>query len=72
MPEEKGKQQFAVEFPNPNPEQLFVMERFSKAVGSILTLVEAVMPDGQQCVAFKKSCETVMYSLRNDLLRKFK
>lgn len=60
------------DFPNPSPDQQFVMEKFSRAVGKVLTLVEAVLPEGQQCDAFKKGCEDIIYILRADMLKRFK
>ena len=57
------------EFPNPNKEQTYVMERFSRCVGRTLSQVEAVFPEGKQCDSIKKILQGILYDTRNELLR---
>jgi hypothetical protein len=51
-------------------EQLFIMERFGKLVGEILTIGETALPPGQQYRAFKKMVNTSVYDARNDFLNR--
>lgn len=57
---------------DPNTAQLAVIEKFSRLVGKILSLLESSMPEGQQLSALKKLVESEIYDRRNDLLEIFK
>ena len=57
---------------NPNAAQMAVLERFSRLVGKVLSLLESSMPEGQQLAALKKLVESEIYGGRNDLLDVFK
>ena len=53
------------------PEQEFIMKRFAKMVGDVLTVAEASIPQGRQFNSVKKILNEKMYNARNDLLRHF-
>ena len=52
-------------------EQEFIIARHSRMVGRVLDLVEASLPDGNQCDKLKKLIQVPLYDFRNDILRFF-
>ena len=50
------------------PTQEFIIARHSKMVGKVLDLVEASMPEGNQCEKLKKLIQVPLYDFRNDML----
>tara|TARA_Y100000310_G_C20374822_1_gene665215 strand:+ start:194 stop:412 length:219 start_codon:yes stop_codon:yes gene_type:complete len=52
-------------------EQEFIIARHSRMVGRVLDLVEASLPDGNQCDKLKKLIQVPLYDFRNDILQFF-
>ena len=52
-------------------EQEFIMARHSRMGGRVLDLVEASLPEGNQCDKLKKLIQVPLYEYRNDILRFF-
>ena len=52
-------------------DQKFIMARFSAMIGSVLTLVETAIPEGQQYTSLRRLLNDVMYAARNDFLSQF-
>jgi hypothetical protein len=50
------------------PTQEFIIARHSKMVGKILDLVEASLPEGNQCDKLKKLVQVPLYDFRNEML----
>ncbi len=50
-------------------EQEFIIARHSRMVGKVLDLVEASLPEGNQCEKLKKLIQVPLYDFRNDILR---
>ena len=50
-------------------EQEYIIARHSKMVGKILDLVEASLPEGNQCDKLKKLIQVPLYDYRNDMLQ---
>ena len=51
------------------PTQEFIIARHSKMVGKILDLVEASLPEGNQCDKLKKLVQVPLYDFRNEMLQ---
>ena len=49
-------------------EQEYIMAQHSRMVGKVLDLVEAAMPEGNQCEKLKKLIQVPLYDFRNDML----
>jgi chemotaxis regulatin CheY-phosphate phosphatase CheZ len=49
-------------------QQEWVMAQHSRMVGKVLDLVEASMPEGNQCEKLKKLIQVPLYDFRNDML----
>lgn len=54
---------------NVTKEQEFIVAKHSRMVGRVLDLVEAALPEGNQCDSFKKLIQVPLYDFRNDVLR---
>ena len=54
---------------NVTKEQEFIVAKHSRMVGRVLDLVEAAVPEGNQCDSFKKLIQVPLYDFRNDVLR---
>ena len=54
---------------NVTKEQEYIVAKHSRMVGRILDLVEAAIPEGNQCDSFKKLIQVPLYDFRNDVLR---
>jgi len=50
------------------PTQEFIIARHSKMVGKILDLVEASLPEGNQCDKLKKLLQIPLYDFRNEMI----
>ena len=50
-------------------EQEYIISRHSKMVGKILDLVEASLPEGNQCDKIKKLLQVPLYDFRNEMLQ---
>jgi len=51
------------------PDQEYIMSRHSKMVGKVLDLIEASMPEGNQCEKMKKLIQQPLYYYRNEMLK---
>ena len=51
------------------PDQEYIMSRHSKMVGKVLDLIEASMPEGNQCEKMKKLIQQPLYDYRNEMLK---
>tara|TARA_Y100000310_G_C20541928_1_gene743726 strand:+ start:158 stop:367 length:210 start_codon:yes stop_codon:yes gene_type:complete len=49
-------------------EQELIMQTHSRMVGKVLDLVEAAMPEGNQCEKLKKLIQVPLYDFRNEML----
>ena len=49
-------------------EQEYIMAKHSKMVGKVLDLVEASLPEGNQCDKLKKLIQNPLYDFRNEML----
>ena len=49
-------------------QQEHIMAQHSRMVGKVLDLVEAAMPEGNQCEKLKKLIQIPLYDFRNDML----
>lgn len=50
-------------------EQEYIMGQHSRMVGKVLDLVEAAMPEGNQCEKLKKLIQVPLYDFRNEMLQ---
>jgi len=50
-------------------EQEYIISRHSRMVGKILDLLEASMPEGNQCEKIKKLAQIPLYDFRNEMIR---
>ena len=48
--------------------QEYIIARHSKMVGRVLDLVEASLPEGNQCDKLKKLVQVPLYEFRNEML----
>jgi len=51
------------------PEQEYIIARHSRMVGKILDLLEASMPEGNQCEKIKKLSQIPLYDFRNEMIK---
>jgi len=51
------------------PTQEYIIARHSKMVGKILDLVEASLPEGNQCDKLKKLVQVPLYDFRNEMIQ---
>ena len=51
-----------------SPAQEYIIARHSKMVGRILDLVEASLPEGNQCDKLKKLVQVPLYDFRNEMI----
>ncbi len=56
---------------NANDNQLFIMEKFSRLIGRILSNVEIALPEGKRYSTLRRLLNDNIYSSRNDLLSFF-
>ncbi len=52
-----------------SPEQEYIISPHSRMVGKVLDLVEASLPEGNQCEKLKKLIQVPLYDFRHDMLR---
>ena len=50
------------------PNQEYIIARHSRMVGRILDLVEASLPEGNQCDKLKKLVQVPLYDFRNEMI----
>ena len=50
-------------------EHEYIISRHSRMVGKILDLLEASMPEGNQCEKIKKLAQIPLYDFRNEMIR---
>ena len=48
--------------------QEYIMARHSRMVGRVLDLVEASLPEGNQCEKLKKLLQQPLYDFRNEMI----
>ena len=51
------------------PEQEYIIARHSRMVGKILDLLEASMPEGNQCEKIIKLAQIPLYDFRNEMIK---
>ena len=51
------------------PTQEYIIARHSKMVGKVLDLVEASLPEGNQCDKLKKILQVPLYDFRNEMIQ---
>ena len=51
------------------PEQEYIIAKHSRMVGKILDLLEASMPEANQCEKIKKLAQIPLYDFRNEMIR---
>ena len=51
------------------PEQEYIIAKHSRMVGKILDLLEASMPEGNQCEKIKKLAQIPLYDFRYEMIR---
>ena len=51
------------------PEQEYIIAKHSRMVGKIIDLLEASMPEGNQCEKIKKLAQIPLYDFRNEMIR---
>ena len=51
------------------PTQEYIIARHSKMVGRVLDLVEASLPEGNQCDKLKKLLQVPLYDFRNEMIQ---
>ena len=49
--------------------QEYIIARHSKMVGKILDLIEASLPEGNQCDKLKKLLQVPLYDFRNEMIQ---
>jgi|TARA_R110000744_G_scaffold20645_4_gene54136 hypothetical protein len=49
--------------------QEYIIARHSRLVGRVLDLVEASLPEGNQCDKLKKLVQVPLYDFRNEMIR---
>ena len=50
-------------------EHEYIISRHSRMVGKILDLLEASMPEGNQCEKIKKLAQIPLYDFRNEMIK---
>ena len=58
----------AVDVSQVSPNQEYIIARHSRMVGKVLDLIEASLPEGNQCEKLKKLVQVPLYDFRNDML----
>ena len=51
------------------PTQEYIIARHSKMVRKVLDLVEASLPEGNQCDKLKKLLQVPLYDFRNEMIQ---
>ena len=51
-----------------SPNQEYIIAKHSRMVGKVLDLVEASLPEGNQCDKLKKLVQVPLYDFRNEML----
>ena len=58
----------AVDVSQVSPNQEYIIARHSRMVGKVLDLIEASLPEGNQCDKLKKLVQMPLYDFRNEML----
>ena len=58
----------AVDVSQVSPNQEYIIARHSRLVGKVLDLIEASLPEGNQCDKLKKLVQVPLYDFRNEML----
>ena len=58
----------AVDVSQVSPNQEYIIARHSRMVGKVLDLIEASLPEGNQCEKLKKLVQVPLYDFRNEML----
>ena len=58
----------AVDVSQVSPNQEYIIAKHSRMVGKVLDLVEASLPEGNQCDKLKKLVQIPLYDFRNEML----
>ena len=58
----------AVDVSQVSPNQEYIIARHSRLVGKVLDLIEASLPEGNQCEKLKKLLQVPLYDFRNEML----
>ena len=58
----------AVDVSQVSPNQEYIIARHSRLVGKVLDLIEASLPEGNQCDKLKKLMQVPLYDFRNEML----
>lgn len=58
----------AVDVSQVSPNQEYIIARHSRLVGKVLDLIEASLPEGNQCEKLKKLVQVPLYDFRNEML----
>jgi len=51
-----------------SPNQEYIIAKHSRMVGKVLDLIEASLPEGNQCDKLKKLVQVPLYDFRNEML----
>ena len=51
------------------PTQEYIIEKHARMVGKILDLIEASLPEGNQCDKLKKLLQIPLYDFRNEMIQ---
>ena len=58
----------AVDVSQVSPNQEYIIARHSRLVVKVLDLIEASLPEGNQCEKLKKLVQVPLYDFRNEML----
>ena len=58
----------AVDVSQVSPNQEYIIATHSRMVGKVLDLIEASLPEGNQCEKLKKLVQVPLYDFRNEML----
>ena len=62
------EEEMSVDVSQVSPNQEYIIARHSRMVGKVLDLIEASLPEGNQCDKLKKLVQVPLYDFRNDML----
>ena len=51
------------------PTQEYIIEKHARIVGKVLDLIEASLPEGNQCDKLKKLVQVSLYDFRNEMIQ---
>ena len=62
------EEEMSVDVSQVSPNQEYIIARHSRMVGKVLDLIEASLPEGNQCDKLKKLMQVPLYDFRNEML----